>query len=52
MLGVGRLTEGTDSGLMLLPVHPAIAEADFFQAGDFKTLVVLNRADELGGFEQ
>jgi len=38
ILSVGRFCQGGDGGLELPGIHPAIAEADFFQASDFKTL--------------
>ena len=52
VIGVGRLSQGGDGGLELRCVHPAIAPGDFFQAGDFESLVVLDGADELGRFQE
>jgi hypothetical protein len=32
--------------------EPTLAETDFFEAGDFQALTVLNDGDELAGFEE
>ena len=38
--------------MKLLRIHPAIAEGNLFEAGDFEALVMFDGADKLGSFEQ
>jgi hypothetical protein len=50
--GICGFSKCIDGDLDFGGVHPAVPPCNFLKAGDFETLVVLDGADEPGGFEQ
>ena len=50
--GKGSFSQGRDGGLKFFGVDPAVVPRDFLEAGHLEALMMLNGADELGGFQE
>src|SRR4030088_2601667 len=52
ILSVTRRFHGLGKPQQLLGIDKALGERDFFRAGDFQALALLDDVDELRGFQQ